>query len=70
MKLRTKIRSFVLAGIVGLLLLGCYAQGTEIQPSTGDTPTQQDQSKPKPKPTETPKPDKPSTQQDSGQQQG
>lgn len=67
MKIRAKIKSFVMAAIIGLMLLGCYSQGTEIQPTPGQPPTQQDPSKPKPKPT--PKPSKPSTQQGSGQQQ-
>ena len=68
MKIRTKIKSFVMVAIIGLFLFGCYAGGTEIQPTPENPPTQQDSSKPKPKPE--PKPEKPSSQQDAGQQQG
>ena len=57
MRIRTKIKSFAMVAIIGLLLFGCYAQGPEIQPNPGEPPTQQDPSKPKPKPT--PKPSKP-----------
>lgn len=67
MKTRSLLKSFVIAAMTALLLIGCYAQGPEIQPTPGEPPTQQDPTKPKPKPT--PKPEKPSTQQGSGQQQ-
>jgi hypothetical protein len=65
MKLRTKIRSFFMIAVVGLLLFGCYSQGPEIQPNPSTPPTQTGQ-KPKPKPTPTPKPTK---QQGTEQQQ-
>ncbi len=68
MKIRTKIKSFAMVAIIGLMLFGCYSQGPEIEPTPVQPPTQQDPSKPKPKPT--PKPSKPSTQQGTGQQQG
>jgi len=64
MKIRTRIKSFVMVAIIGLLLFGCYAGGTEVKPTPGKPPTQQDPSEPTPKPT----PEKPATQQETEQQ--